>query len=252
MRKLFNEDVAGQRFGRCAAIEREGRNWLFLCDCGNEFVAGLYEYRVGKRQDCASCRQSRKSAERPKRKRPPSVRPRVTHGHSRGAKMSPTYRVWSGMFTRCFNSKHHTYRYYGARGITICERWRKFENFLADMGERPDGLSIDRINNDGNYEPSNCRWATNKEQQANTRPKNKLKNITKLASRQAKIEWLLKHSRMWAGWPRGSTGSDTRLWEIVAAMKRDRLISNHTRAPHVALGSLINDARQLRQRSKQS
>lgn len=89
-----------------------------------------------------------------------------------GKASSRTYRIWRGMQSRCFNPKVKEYRYYGARGIIVCDRWRDFRNFLADMGEIPSGLSIDRINNDGNYEPGNCKWSTAKEQ-ANNRRSNK-------------------------------------------------------------------------------
>ncbi len=97
------------------------------------------------------------------------LRARTTHGHSAAGVTSREYRTWSAMIQRCTNPRYDGYRNYGGRGIEVCERWRTFANFLADMGPRPDGTSLDRVNNDGNYEPGNCRWATRSEQNSNQR-----------------------------------------------------------------------------------
>lgn len=93
------------------------------------------------------------------------------HGHkpSKTGKPSPTYESWRAMKKRCQNPNHKYYEYYGGRGVEVCESWQDFANFLADMGERPENTTLDRINNDRNYEPKNCRWATRKEQIQNRR-----------------------------------------------------------------------------------
>ncbi len=94
---------------------------------------------------------------------------RRTHGHTSGGKPSPTYKSWMAMMARCTNPASTNYALYGARGISVCQRWLTFENFLADVGERPAGMTIDRINADGNYEPGNVRWATAQMQTRNRR-----------------------------------------------------------------------------------
>ncbi len=94
---------------------------------------------------------------------------RITHGHSLNYKPSPTYRIWQSMIDRCENLQAKDYLYYGGRGIAVCDRWRDFESFLVDMGEKPDGLTLERVNNDHNYEPANCKWATRSEQSRNSR-----------------------------------------------------------------------------------
>ncbi len=91
-------------------------------------------------------------------------------------KRSAEKHTWYAMMTRCFNEKSDHYKWYGARGITVCERWKSFENFLEDMGERPQGKTLDRIDVNGNYEPDNCRWADRQAQRVNSRTKLGAKN----------------------------------------------------------------------------
>lgn len=143
------------------------RGHIGLCKCG-----GL------KSRYCIMCRSCR-TAERKKWNYEAFAiagqLANTRHGHGRrDKKRSPTYRSWDKMIQRCTNPNDAHYSYYGGRGITVCERWRKFENFLADMGERPigpgRGFTLDRYpNKNGNYEPDNCRWATWTEQMNNTR-----------------------------------------------------------------------------------
>jgi len=102
------------------------------------------------------------------------VEPRWRHGHAgthSGRKATRTYKAWQHMKDRCLNPNDGNYHYYGGRGITITPRWMDFVNFLADMGEVPEGLTLERINNDGNYEPGNCKWVTWAEQSTNKRIK---------------------------------------------------------------------------------
>lgn len=108
------------------------------------------------------------------------------HGHTRGYKRTPAYETWQAMMSRCTRPSNVAYARYGGAGITVCERWRIFDNFLADMGERPAGKNIDRIDGAKGYEPGNCRWATSQEQARNRRS-NKL--LTFQGRTKAIAEW---------------------------------------------------------------
>lgn len=147
-------DISGQRFGLLTAISHvKGVRWLCSCDCGGNAVVASLDLRNGHTQSCG-CFRSAQTSKRMKK-----------HGMTG----SPTHRTWISMRRRCNETSHDQYKYYGGAGITVCERWQtSFENFLADMGERPQGTTLDRKDPKGNYEPSNCRWATQKEQMNNT------------------------------------------------------------------------------------
>jgi hypothetical protein len=153
-------DLTGQRFGRWLVIERSSSSsWRCVCDCGTERMLPTGTLRYGGTQSCGCLRRER------------ALATNTMHG----LRDRPVYRTWASMLQRCRNPNAPGYEYYGDRGITVCARWDpqqggSFSNFLADMGERPEGMSIDRIDNDGNYEPGNCRWATQAQQIAN-RPK---------------------------------------------------------------------------------
>jgi hypothetical protein len=157
-------DLTGQRFGRLVAMEpsqhRTPRGrfkilWTCRCDCGGEAIATVDRLRSGETQSCGCLQRERAAAAH------------FVHG----GKGTDEYLIWKGMRQRCLNPRNPNFRSYGGRGITICERWQaSFAAFLADMGPRPSPQhSIDRVNNDGNYEPGNCRWALRVQQLNNHR-----------------------------------------------------------------------------------
>ncbi len=148
-------DITSHRFGKLVAIKVSGRKWgkvvwLCRCDCGVFIKTTSNSLRMKNTTSCGCVR--------------------IQHGHCRDARqsgVSRTYDAWHAMLQRCGNPGSTWFHRYGGRGIAVCERWRIFANFLDDMGDPPDGRTLDRIDGDGDYEPGNCRWATAREQTIN-------------------------------------------------------------------------------------
>ena len=145
------EDFLGKVFGKWTvleevAVKNGNRRFICCCECGRKKEVDGYRLRNIQSRSCPNCRNK-------------------THGKT----YTKTFKVWRDMLGRCINLNHKSYQYYGGRGIKVCEAWLKFEKFLEDMGESPVGLQIDRVDNNGNYEPGNCRWVTPQQNITNRR-----------------------------------------------------------------------------------
>lgn len=196
-------DRTGQRFGRWLVLERSPKKsadwpkrrivwWKCQCECGNisEVLSGNL---VNGGSISCGCYV---------KENPPSLR----HGHARNGRVTKEWTAWSNMKRRCYDPANDDFHTYGGRGITVCDQWlNSFENFLADMGIRPSGLTLNRKNNDGNYEPENCEWATD-EVQANNKTSSVFFEID--GKRQTMEQWCrevgkksdLVWHRLKAGW----------------------------------------------------
>lgn len=154
MSKLI--DITGQRFGRLVAIERIDKRWKCICDCGNTTLSDSYQLRNGITVSCG-CYHAEQCGDQHRK-----------HGYTK----TRLYRIYYKMKERCFREKNDNYKYYGGLGVTICKEWlNDFATFAswAMANGYKENLTIDRINPEGNYEPSNCRWITIQEQQKNKR-----------------------------------------------------------------------------------
>ena len=208
-------DITGQTFGKLTVLKEAGRNsenratWVCKCECGKEAIVIGKSLRQGHTKSCGC----------------------IVNKHNMTD--TPTWTTWRAMMRRCYETTFKHYSRYGARGILVQESWHEFVNFYNDMGERPDGTSLDRINNDGNYEVTNCRWADNFTQNNNRGNYNTsytLNGVTKNQSEWARelgIKETAIQERLRRGWsvekalttPCKSFTKDNRVWEYQGESK---------------------------------
>lgn len=170
MRGIQPRDLSGMKLGRLRVIcfdrlhsfpsGQKMARWRCVCDCGVEISVLKRALVSGNTKSCGCLKVDLNATDH------------IIHGHcpSRTGKQTPEYYTWKAMHGRCRQKSYHGWHNYGGRGIKVCERWNSFANFLKNMGSRPEGKTLDRYpDKNGNYEPGNCRWATPKEQAANSR-----------------------------------------------------------------------------------
>ena len=192
-------DISGQRFGKLTVIAYIGKKvWRCTCDCGQSIQVRGALLRNGHTKSCG-CNNGAPGVAR-------------KHGATSNGKQTPEYSAWLGMRDRCNNTNNQNYNDYGGRGISVCDRWdNSFENFFADMGKKPDGMTLDRIDNSKGYSPENCRWASYK-QQANNRREKKISVMYELFGET-------KTLCAWAKDPRCVVCYQTLYYRVVTAKK---------------------------------
>lgn len=203
-------DLTGQRFGRLTVLERAPNrsnrvHWLCRCECGNksEVAAGCLRSGNTKSCGCLDIEALKKRA--------------TTHGHTTGRVRTPEYKAWTDMWKRCRSHDKRYFADYLARGIRVCERWKHYSNFFADMAPKPPGLSLGRIDNSKGYSPENCRWETQSQQMRNTR-RNRMVLLNGVemplieAIEKSGISKARVYDRMRAGLPREQWLAPVRKW----------------------------------------
>lgn len=196
----MKKDLTGQKFGRWTVlsfdkIDSHRTRWNCICECGNKRSV-IRSSLILKKSTSCGCYGAERRLIGIKTKK-------VTHGKTVGGNQ-PIYRVWSNMMTRCYNKKSTKYNYYGGRGIVVCDKWHIFQNFLDDMGDVKNGMTIDRIDVNGNYCKENCRWVSKKEQANNRRSNRKfIVNGKVMTLAQISESFNINYGTLWSRINRG-------------------------------------------------